>query len=243
MLVQVIKEGIGTKGPTLSTYISIPGRYLVLMPALGRVGVSRKIEDEDVRRNLRDTLLELNPPKGLGFIVRTAGQDRTQQGTLARHGVPAAAVEGDRAADQEARRSGGYLRRKRHDHSHDSRHLHRRTSMQSTSIKPEAFERAKEFLQLVMPRYVNRLHLYEGKEPLFHQVQDRTGNRQDSPTQSSAARGGSIVIDQTEALVAIDVNSGNFRKDDNAEETAYPTQHRRPPRRSRASCGCAIWAA
>ena len=79
MLVQVIKEGIGTKGPTLSTYISIPGRYLVLMPALGRVGVSRKIEDDEVRRKLRDIMLELNPPKGLGFIVRTAGIDRTKR--------------------------------------------------------------------------------------------------------------------------------------------------------------------
>jgi ribonuclease E len=64
VLVQVIKEGIGTKGPTLSTYISIPGRYLVLMPALGRVGVSRKIEDEDDRKRLRRCLLSINPPKG-----------------------------------------------------------------------------------------------------------------------------------------------------------------------------------
>ena len=79
VLVQVIKEGIGTKGPTLSTYISIPGRYLVLMPALGRIGVSRKIEDDDVRRRLRSIMLELNPPKGLGFIVRTAGADRTKR--------------------------------------------------------------------------------------------------------------------------------------------------------------------
>ena len=79
VLVQVIKEGIGTKGPTLSTYISIPGRYLVLMPALGRVGVSRKIEDDEVRRKLRDVMLDLNPPKGLGFIVRTAGIDRTKR--------------------------------------------------------------------------------------------------------------------------------------------------------------------
>src|SRR5450432_1358141 len=79
VLVQVIKEGMGTKGPTLSTYISIPGRYLVLMPALGRVGVSRKIEDDDARRKLRDLMLELHPPKGLGFIVRTAGIDRTKR--------------------------------------------------------------------------------------------------------------------------------------------------------------------
>ena len=79
VLVQVIKEGIGTKGPTLSTYISIPGRYLVLMPALCRVGVSRKIEDDDDRRRLKKCLLSLNPPKGLGFIVRTAGAGRSEK--------------------------------------------------------------------------------------------------------------------------------------------------------------------
>lgn len=79
VLVQVIKEGIGSKGPTLSTYISIPGRYLVLMPSLGRVGVSRKITDESVRRKLRSLMDELDPPKGLGFIVRTAGSDRTKK--------------------------------------------------------------------------------------------------------------------------------------------------------------------
>ncbi len=79
MLVQVIKESIGTKGPTLSTYISIPGRYLVLMPGLNRVGVSRKIVDEGQRRKLREIMHELNPPKGLGFIVRTAGLERTKR--------------------------------------------------------------------------------------------------------------------------------------------------------------------
>ena len=72
------------------------------MPALGRVGVSRKIEDDDDRRRLRDMLLELNPPKGLGFIVRTAGTGPDQEGTVPRPGLPAAAVEGHRAAHQEA---------------------------------------------------------------------------------------------------------------------------------------------
>ena len=78
VLVQVIKEGFGTKGPTLSTYISIPGRYLVLMPPLGRVGISKKIDDERDRRVLRDIMLDLKPPKGVGFVVRTAGTERTK---------------------------------------------------------------------------------------------------------------------------------------------------------------------
>src|SRR5438552_6525848 len=79
VLVQVIKEGIGTKGPTLSTYISIAGRYLVLMPGLNRIGVSRKIIDEEHRRRLREILSELKPPRGLGFIIRTAGLDRNKK--------------------------------------------------------------------------------------------------------------------------------------------------------------------
>src|SRR5262249_52609114 len=79
VLVQVIKEGIGTKGPTLSTYISIPGRYLVVMPHLNRVGVSRKIQDEEQRRRLRELFNELKPPKGLGFIVRTAATEKNKK--------------------------------------------------------------------------------------------------------------------------------------------------------------------
>ena len=101
VLVQVIKEGIGTKGPTLSTYISIPGRYLVLMPGLNRVGVSRKIDDEDQRRKLREIMHELNPPKGLG-LHRPHRRPRThQEGAAARPGLPAAALEGHRPPDQE----------------------------------------------------------------------------------------------------------------------------------------------
>src|ERR1700730_4902882 len=79
VLVQVIKESIGTKGPTHSTYISIPGRYLVLMPGLNRVGVSRKIVDEGHRHKRREVMHELKPPKGLGFIARTAGLERTKR--------------------------------------------------------------------------------------------------------------------------------------------------------------------
>src|SRR5437868_4574488 len=73
IVVQVIKEGIGTKGPTLSTYLSIPGRILVMMPGMGKMGISKKIEDETERRRLRAILDDLKPPRGVGFIIRTAG--------------------------------------------------------------------------------------------------------------------------------------------------------------------------
>ncbi len=220
VLVQVIKEGIGTKGPTLSTYISIPGRYLVLMPALGRIGVSRKIEDEDDRRRLRDILRELNPPKGVGFIVRTAGTDRTKK---------------------ELSRDLAYLLRlwkvivRRIKTTTGPVDVYEESDMIIRTIRDiftsdvdtilidqvEAFERAKEFLQIVMPRYVNRLHLYDGKEPLFHKYKLDEEIARINQRQVPLRGGGSLVIDQTEALVAIDVNSGSFRTDGTAEESAF----------------------
>lgn len=220
VLVQVIKEGIGSKGPTLSTYVSIPGRYLVLMPALGRVGVSRKIEDEKQRRTLRQILLDLNPPKGLGFIVRTAGQERTRR---------------------ELSRDMAYLLRlwkvlvKRVKNVSGPTDIYEESDMIIRTIRDifseeidaivvdqkEAYERAKEFLQLVMPRYVDRLKLYDGREPLFHKydLEKEIANIQRRTVPLKG--GGSIVIDPTEALVAIDVNSGSFRTDDSAEESAF----------------------
>jgi len=220
VLVQVIKEGMGTKGPTLSTYISIPGRYLVLMPALGRIGVSRKIESDDDRRRLRDILRELNPPRGVGFIVRTAGTDRTKK---------------------ELSRDLAYLLRlwkvivrriKKHPAPID---IYEESDMIIRTIRdiftadvdaiyidePTAYERAKEFLQIVMPRYVSRLQLYEGKEPLFQKYNLDEAIALINQRKVPLKNGGSLVIDQTEALVAIDVNSGSFRTDGSAEESAF----------------------
>ena len=220
VLVQVIKEGIGTKGPTLSTYISIPGRYLVLMPALGRVGVSRKIEDEDDRRRLRDIMLDLNPPKGLGFIVRTAGSDRSRK-ELSRD--LAYLLRLWKVIVRRIKKITGPV-----DIYEESDMLIRTirdiftTEVDSIVIdEPNAYERAREFLQLVMPRYVNRLKLYDGREPLFHKHNLDTEISSIHRREVPLKEGGSLVIDQTEALVAIDVNSGNFRADDSAEETAY----------------------
>ncbi len=220
LLVQVIKEGIGTKGPTLSTYISIPGRYLVLMPALGRVGVSRKIEDDEVRRKLRDVMLELHPPKGLGFIVRTAGIDRTKK-EISRDlaylvrlwKVIIRRIRKFPAPIDIYEESDMIIRTIRDIFTGDVDAIH--------IDEPQAYERAKEFLQIVMPRYANRLHLYEGKEPLFHKYRLDEEISLIHQRKVPLRHGGSIVIDSTEALVAIDVNSGNFRTADSAEETAY----------------------
>lgn len=219
VVVQVIKEGIGTKGPTLSTYISIPGRYLVLMPALGRIGVSRKIEDDDDRRRLRDILRELNPPKGLGFIVRTAGTDRTKK-DLSRD--LAYLVRLWKVIHRRITRAAGPC-----DIYEESDIVIRTirdiftSEVDSIHIdEPQAYERAKEFLQIVMPRYVNRLQLYEGREPLFNKYKLDEEIARINHRQVPLRGGGSLVIDQTEALVAIDVNSGSFRMEGSADEAA-----------------------
>ena len=220
VVVQVIKEGIGTKGPTLSTYISVPGRYLVLMPSLGRVGVSRKIEDDSVRRKLRGTLRELSPPEGLGFIVRTAGQDRTKK-------------ELSRDLAYLVRLWKALVRRIKNAESPGS--IYEDSDMIIRTIRDifssdvdaiyideeNAYQRAKEFLHVVMPRYANRLHHYTDQEPLYHKYELEKEINQIHKRDVRLKAGGSIVIDPTEALVAIDVNSGNFRTDDSAEETAY----------------------
>ena len=220
VLVQVIKEGIGTKGPTLSTYISIAGRYLVLMPGLNRVGVSRKIADDEQRRRLREIFNELKPPRGLGFIIRTAGIDKNKK---------------------ELQRDLLYLSRlwqvvvRRIRKTKAPAEIYQESDMITRTIRdtftsdidtiwvdePAAFEHAQEFLQIVMPRYSNRIKLYEGKEPLFHKYGIEEEIARIQQRKVPLPHGGSIVIEQTEALVAIDVNSGSFRADNNAEETAF----------------------
>ncbi len=220
ILVQVIKEGIGNKGPTLSTYISIPGRYLVLMPGGSRVGVSRKILDDDLRRDLRRAVEQLDRPDGLGVIIRTAGLERGKD---------------------ELQRDLGYLTRlwegmaKRLKTQRSPCSIYQESDMLIRTIRdvfagdidtiwidePEAYARAKEFLDLVMPQFADRLKLYQEPEPLFHRYGVEDEIHRITHKVVPLPRGGSIVIEQTEALVAIDVNSGSFRTEDNAEDTAY----------------------
>ncbi len=220
VLVQVIKEGLGTKGPTLSTYISIPGRYLVLMPGLQRVGVSRKITDEATRRQLRQVMRDLDPPEGLGFIIRTAGVDRSRK---------------------DLQRDMHYLLRlwrtivRRIKQTSAPVDIYEESDMVIRTIRDiydseldviwidqeEAYKRTRDFMKVVLPKHVERVELYTDKQPLFHKyhVEDEITQIQNRTV--SLPGGGSIVIDQTEALVAIDVNSGSFRVDDDAEQTAY----------------------
>lgn len=220
VIVQVIKEGIGNKGPTLSTYVSIPGRYLVLMPGLNRVGVSRKIGDEEARRNLRRTLKALDPPEGLGFIIRTAGVDRSEKDLqrdmnyLLRLWKTIVRRVEKLPSPIDIYEESDMITRTIRDIYH--------TDIESIWIDEQgAFERAREFMKVVLPKHVERVHHYDGKEPIFnrYKIEDEIDRIQSRRVPLPS--GGSLVIDQTEALVAIDVNSGSSRSDTDPERAAY----------------------
>lgn len=225
VLVQVIKEGIGNKGPTLSTYISIPGRYLVLMPGLQRVGISRKITDDKARRKLRSIMNGLKPPKGLGFIIRTAGIDRSAEDLqrdldyLLRLWKTIADRVKNLAGPVDIYEESDMITRTLRD-------IYTGEIDEILIDEEKAFNRAREFMKIAMPKHVDRIKRYESDEPIFtkYKLEEEIAKIQHSTVPLKG--GGSLVIEQTEALVAIDVNSGSFRVDDNAEQTAYQVNMR-----------------
>jgi ribonuclease E len=222
VLVQVLKEGVGTKGPALTAYLSIPGRYLVMMPQMDHVGVSRKVEDEEIRRKMRDVLDQLELPEGFGFIVRTAGLDRNKT-----------ELKRDLAylqrlwKDMERRLKTGSKPRLLYSESDLLVRALRDILTADTNeviIDSElALNRASRFMKIVAPRSQIKLLHYTGKAPVFHafgiEPQIANINAREVPLPG----GGRLVIDQTEALVAIDVNSGKMRDSRDAETNAFRT--------------------
>jgi ribonuclease E len=219
VVIQITKEGIGTKGSSLTTFLSIPGRYLVLMPGLSRLGVSRKIEDEDKRKKLRELLASLDPPKDLGLIVRTAGQGRGKRDLRrdmnyltrlwkvvlgrARSAKPPAEI---------FRESDLVVRTLRDIFTSD---------VEAIWVDSEAvLKRVQDFLKIAMPRQKGVAKLYEDETPLFHKYRIEEAIEAVFSRTVNLPKGGTLVFDQTEALVAIDVNSGSFRHGKNAEESA-----------------------
>ena len=220
VVIQVTKEGIDTKGPTLSTYISMPGRYVVLMPWMHRTGVSQKIEDEDERKRLRKIIEQFDIPKGSGLIIRTAAAGATKR---------------------ELQNDVAYLNRlwsairKRIDTDAAPTTIYQESDLVIRTIRDifnskiskivcdsgPVTKRIRDFLGIVQPRFRKRATYYEGKTPLFHKygIEKEISKIQSSRVELRS--GGYIVIEQTEALVSIDVNSGKYRRHDSAEKTAY----------------------
>lgn len=222
VVVQVTKEGIDTKGPTLSTYLAMPGKYLVMMPWMEKSGVSHKIEDEQERARLRKIFEQSSPPAGVGFIIRTAAQGSSKRD-----------IQNDMR----------YLRRlwsaieKRISAAKAPAELYQESDLVIRTLRDivnsdisrivcdseQMVRRIKDFLSIASPRLRQRVAYYDGKEPLFHKYRIEQEIEKVNSRTVPLKAGGSIVIEQTEALVAIDVNSGRFRKHADAEQTAFKT--------------------
>jgi len=223
LIVQVEKDERGTKGAALTTFISLAGRYLVLMPNNPRGGgVSRRVEGED-RNELRDTLDQLQLPEGMSVIARTAAIGRTPEELnwdlnylmqLWR------AVEGA-ATDQSKKPFLIYL-----ESSLVIRAIRDYFQPDIGEIlidTEEIYEQARAFMQTVMPGNVNKVKLYRDDVPLFSRFQIEHQIESAYSRQVALPSGGAIVIDHTEALVAIDVNSARATKGGDIEETALRT--------------------
>jgi ribonuclease E len=220
VLVQVTKEGIGDKGPSLTTYLSLPGRYMVLMPGLTRRGVSRRIVDEQERSRLRQIVQKLEVPEKMGLIARTAGEGRNEK-DLARdldyllrlwHAISQRA-ERSKGPAMVYQESDPVTRVIRDVFSEDIRKI--------IVDSQEVYDKVREFLRVVLPRHVRKAKLHDSGEPLFHHygVEEEIAKMHSRTVPLPS--GGSIVLEHTEALVAIDVNSGQHKGRGDAEETAF----------------------
>lgn len=222
LVVQVVKDERDQKGATLTTNISIPGRYLVLMVGNQRGGVSRKINDESQRRQLKQILGGLRIPAGMGVIVRTAGMNKS---------LPELQVDLDSLLDQyyEAVTKSlepGYPKLLYKEADLTQRYLRDYLTPDVEEIlidDPEAHAKAIQFVERSMPGFSSRVQLYDRKLPLFSAFHLDSQIEAINHSEVILPSGGSMVLSVTEAVVAVDVNSGRSTSQADVEGTAYKT--------------------
>lgn len=222
LVVQVVKEERELKGATLTTYLSLPGRYTVVMPGSDRGGISRKISDADQRVRLKKLALELEMPVGIGMIIRTAGLDRSQS-ELGRDLALQLRLWEKIMTEAQLASSPALLYRES-DLATSVIRDYFSPEMREIIIDHEpTFHRVREFISQVMPRYRSRVKLYDKDMPMFTHFNIEEQVIGTLQKEVKLRSGGAIVIDTLEALVAIDVNSGKATAGGNIEETAYRT--------------------
>ena len=223
MLVQVVKEERGTKGAALTTYLSLPGRYCVLMPNTARGGgISRKITNVADRKKLKDIAAELSVPKGAGLIIRTAGSQRTRTEIkrdyeyLLRLWEQIRDLTFQSVAPAPIYEEGDLIKRTIRD-------LYSKEIDEVLVEGERGYRVAKDFMKMIMPSHARNVKHYADPMPLFarYQVESYLGGMFNPVVQLKS--GGYIVIGVTEALVAIDVNSGRATKEGSIEDTALKT--------------------
>ncbi|MGC2593288.1 MAG: ribonuclease E/G, partial [Xanthobacteraceae bacterium] len=223
MLVQVVKEERGTKGAALTTYLSLAGRFSVLMPNTARGGgISRKITSAEDRARLKEAAAELEVPEGMGVILRTAGANRTKIEIkrdfeyLLRMWETVRDLTLKSTAPKLVYEEGSLVKRSIRD-------LYTKDIDEVVVAGPEAYHEAKDFMRMLMPSHAKNVHLYNDTQPLLsrHGVENQL-DAMFSPVVQLRS-GGYIVLNQAEALVAIDVNSGRATREHHIEDTALKT--------------------
>ena len=223
ILVQVVKEERGNKGAALTTYLSLAGRYCVLMPNTARGGgISRKITDAGDRRRLKEVARDIEVPQGMGLIVRTAGAQRTKTEIKRDYDYLLRMWESVRdltlssTAPALVYEEGSLIKRAIRD-------LYTKDVDEVIVEGEAAYREAKDFMKMLMPSHAKNVKLYKDSRPAFsrHQVESQLDGLY-SPTVTLPS-GGYMVINQTEALVSVDINSGKATREHNIEDTAYKT--------------------
>jgi ribonuclease E len=220
VIVQVNKEERSNKGASLTTNISLAGRYLVLMPGTDLCGVSRKIEDEKERKKLKELLTQLKLPENIGFIIRTAGMGRTKT-ELARDLDYLLKLWQCIEKDVADKPAPAILHR---EHDIVIRAIREHFSSDICEIlvdDKEVYRKVRDFFHQVMPKYEPQVKQYQEKRPLFNKYQLEEQIEQVYSKRIKLKSGGHIVIEPTEAMVTIDVNSGSATKEKGIEDTAF----------------------
>jgi ribonuclease E len=222
VIIQVDKEERGNKGAALTTFISLAGRYLVLMPNNPRAGgISRRIEGEE-RSHLKEAIGTLEIPKGMGIIVRTAGVGRSAEDL--QHDLRYLLTLWEAIEGASDKRKASFLILQESNVIIRTIRDYLRDDIGEVLIdSKEAFEEAQSFVEQIMPHYSSRIKLYEDDVPLFNRYQIETQIESAFQREVRLPSGGSIVIDPTEALISIDINSAKATRGGDIEETALQT--------------------
>jgi ribonuclease E len=223
LLVQVVKEERGNKGAALTTYLSLAGRYSVLMPNTARGGgISRKITSPTDRKRLKQVATDLEVPEGMGVILRTAGASRTKAEVkrdfeyLLRLWENVRELTLRSTAPTLVYEEGSLIKRSIRD-------LYNKDIDEILVAGDDAYREAKDFMRMLMPSHAKNVQPYRDKQPLFARNGIEAQLDAMFSPQVTLRSGGYLVINQTEALVSIDVNSGRATREHNIEDTAYQT--------------------
>ncbi len=221
MLVQVVKEEVGNKGANMTTYLSLPGRCVVLMPGSDSSGISRKISGEEKRSTLREIMDGLEIPEGIGWIVRTASVDLNEH-SLSKDVSYLLKLWGEIKGRGQTMTGVGLIYQ---DHDCVLRFLREHFDPEIKEILVDdlaAMEKVQDFIDMLPDKQKNtKVRLHKGARPIFNQYNIEDQIESIYQPQVFLPSGGSIVIDPTEALVAIDVNSGSTGKGQNFEDAIF----------------------